>query len=481
MNKSIISIPLFLFLIFAITSDSSPCSVVGGYIPPTNFELVKTSDAILLCQAKKNYAFEREKGDKESFIEFSIKEILKDIKSVFNNKKNISLEGYTNEYYGKGKKYDFSKARPGAYTGGCIAHDYALEKYYLLFFYSNKKIYHIRSTTFCRVNEEVDEKNDPWVYAVMEYIRISKIDGLNKQHQEMKKIIKRGKSKGANKIEQELSRDLQYHLKTATPYKSFKELKIMYNKAIGSRKKDIIQVIGNSNDKEALSFMKKQIKRIPKKCPTVKRRYKRDYRIINVVSAYFKDIYDNDTIVSLSHIFLKTRPCNDDVRWQIIDLLLKQAKAKHKKLLLQIMAKATDKEFETLSKWFIKHPSAKVTARLKTLLKNDYYEKYDIALILSAMGDESVLEWAIKEIKLERENEDLWVPFYIIGRSPLKKACYEGKKIIKKQDNNLESFIQSFSKAHHDCINSWINQLKTIKNLDKNSKYWLNIVIEDID
>src|SRR5260221_12498619 len=99
----------------ALSSPVPACSLGPGYLMRSNFELVRDREAIVLAQSLR---FEK-RPDGGSQV---VLEVAKTIKGTV-AEKTLSISGNSN-WLGASDPVDFSRCRPGAGTGGCIAFDY---------------------------------------------------------------------------------------------------------------------------------------------------------------------------------------------------------------------------------------------------------------------------------------------------------------------------------------------------------------------
>src|SRR5688572_9431106 len=109
-------LPLALFYLLGVIQTVNACRVPKDYLQPSNYELTKMADAIVLAHVT---GFVQPQEDAIGRVQFNVVKVLK---GVFNNK-TFEDEGY-DSFQGKGSPEDFSKPRPGALIGTCIAKDY---------------------------------------------------------------------------------------------------------------------------------------------------------------------------------------------------------------------------------------------------------------------------------------------------------------------------------------------------------------------
>ena len=111
-----------LFISGGSHEEARRCSLAPGYLMPSNYELVRDTPVIALGTVR------RITSGRERSVVIDITEVLKGGIPT----KTIEVEG-GGPYLGPSKLNDFSSARPGAYTGGCLAYDYKRGTSFLLF------------------------------------------------------------------------------------------------------------------------------------------------------------------------------------------------------------------------------------------------------------------------------------------------------------------------------------------------------------
>ena len=121
MTKIISKIIIGLILTIATLEAALACSILGTFIRPSNYEMVRSTQAIVLAKAVKE-------SQQKHYVDFKILSVLKGKLT----EKVISIGGHT-AYRGKSASGDFSAVRPGAMAGVCNARDYKLGANFLLF------------------------------------------------------------------------------------------------------------------------------------------------------------------------------------------------------------------------------------------------------------------------------------------------------------------------------------------------------------
>ncbi len=191
------------------------CSLVDGALLPTNFELVQTSDAIVLAQAT-----EETRRGSGSFtgVRFTIVEMLRGSYP----EKVLALAGGL-PFAGASPEDDFSRARPGAFAGSCTAFDYRIGHLYVLFLERHDAKWDLHRVAFSRVNEEVASADSPWVSAVREYSRIADLGDYERRKQALIAL--------SHRASPPLARDIERHFATPTAAKSVADLLALYRAA----------------------------------------------------------------------------------------------------------------------------------------------------------------------------------------------------------------------------------------------------------
>jgi hypothetical protein len=218
MNSRVVTAALVSVLgaLFA-ASVSFCCSTVRGYVPPTNYEIVKTARHIALCEAKEY------RTDVDGFGEFtfSVLEVLKGEIPV----DTIYVRG-TDRFEGRGNESDFSSPRPGAFSGGCVATDFRVGKIYLLFLVEDDGRWWVSAPPFTRASEEVAGRDAPWVLTVRRYVAISRLENYDHEVDALERLrllSMRDTDRGI--VPAELGPDIARHFSTPTHLKSLNDLK----------------------------------------------------------------------------------------------------------------------------------------------------------------------------------------------------------------------------------------------------------------
>ncbi len=141
------------------------CPEERGLPRLSNPELVFAADVVVLARP-----IDFREVDGRHRVTFRVEETLKgDAGGPY-----VVLPGLR-AFQGRSRDADFSKVRPGARTGACVALDYR-EKYpYLLFLERRGSRFRLVPSQGARVNEEVDGADAPWPKAVRRYVELARL------------------------------------------------------------------------------------------------------------------------------------------------------------------------------------------------------------------------------------------------------------------------------------------------------------------
>ncbi len=448
----------FIF-IFSYIQVTFACSLVGSYVRPSNYELTKATSTIVLARADR-------KSIEKNHITFIILNVLKG-KPPLNS--TISLEGNFN-YGGKGKVGIFNEVRPGASAGACNAYDYKSGALFLLFLNKHNGKWHASGPPFSRINEEVSDQNAPWVKAVQQYIKISELDDYAKETQALKAI--QLASNGSNI--KGIVKDVESHFKTPSSDKSFEALEALYNK---SSTPDVRRQVLSSLVKAEHKQTKKLIDELIKSGQWL------DY--LRPVTQFFvkTKAYDATPLIAtefvkeMGHLIKKkanetdvesnARYSQEDKVRILLYSLVDLAQNKHQRIMHKVLDVATKKQIAQLSKWFAKHPSEKALRILKNTRKSidpNGMERSEISFSLAAMGDQEILDWAKNEIT-KKDNDETWMAYYVIARSPLVEADQLASDILNDKSvstKHISTLIDGFDESMNP------NRLSRIKSALEN-------------
>ena len=176
-------------------SEMGNCEMKSGQPPPSNYELVKAADAIVLAKVRRvgmvPPAQQAGTALLDSQAEFEIQTILKGTIE----QKTLTFFGFEDRTE-RTRVDDFTKpTRAGAgplsppYPCG-VPSRYRADAQYLLFLVHSKVhgAWTFPKVPVSRLNEEVDGEDSPWVQAVRRYIRIASLQSEEAEDQALRDL-----------------------------------------------------------------------------------------------------------------------------------------------------------------------------------------------------------------------------------------------------------------------------------------------------
>ncbi|MEO8502545.1 MAG: hypothetical protein ABI609_01480 [Acidobacteriota bacterium] len=202
---------LAALLCAASPGSVAACSLSGGALLPTNYELVQETETIVLARATDELAL----PDGSAGTRFTVVETLRGRYPGT----AITLQGGP-PFAGASPENDFSNARPGAYSGACTAFDYRIGGLYVLFLDHSSGRWDLRRDAFSRINEEVARINSPWVMAVRAYAKVADMGSYERRKAALLRLERNGDAA--------LAADIARHFARPTPVKSASDLLQVY-------------------------------------------------------------------------------------------------------------------------------------------------------------------------------------------------------------------------------------------------------------
>jgi hypothetical protein len=238
----------FHALIVAVPSLLDACKVPRGYSAPTNYEVVKGAEVIVLARAARI----SDVTDGIGMVVFQTEEVLKG----HIGDDEISVQGHL-DYAGAGDEGDFLHARPGAYRGSCVAMDFRLGHLFLLFLDRDEGGWWISGPAFTRVSEEVSSSGSPWVLAVRTYLRIASLQDYEAEKSALARLAALdGMQLDDSYLPSALVEDAGRHLIMPSSHKSISDLAQMLGTAVtDSEREQILWAIAWKDSDEAQRFL----------------------------------------------------------------------------------------------------------------------------------------------------------------------------------------------------------------------------------
>lgn len=440
---------LVLLATLVALADPRPadaCSVTRTFVPPTNLELVAQAPEIVIVKVIAGTA-----GGYT--VDVVVTRSLRGTKLPKGAK--FSVDGFLEGYRGPSPdRFDFTKARPGAYAGSCTAWDFALDKHYLLLL--DAKLGTV-SVPFARVNEEIDPTSDPWLTAVIEYIKIADAP-LAARRKQIDALIARGKKKQPSKLDAAIAADLAAHLVTPSVHKSFAELEQMLANAPDAHTRNrVVIAIGTGGDPASRRFLVDLLADVAAKTAIVD-----DFTAYAAIGAYFELFPDPTTIGAIVRHFTASKAQGHD-RWPLMLVITKHADASHQKDMLAALATTSDEEASRFVNYFARFPSQEATRHIRARIGKDFEKaRSELVIGVAGMGDPDVLAWAKKKLAAKPDDKR-WVAVYAVAWSPLPAADILARQIMSRNGDDLATLADGYGGAHHAQVDARIAEIGKLK------------------
>lgn len=456
---------IFVVIVVLVLSISPltvvACSVGRGFLLPTNYDLVQEVDAIVLAKSIDRSERTDSCGSTaitERVIDFAILEVFKgDVTD-----KKVTIDGYLG-FQGRSEEGNFNGARPGAYSGSCIAMDYRLNYKYLLFLDEFKGEWRIGGAPFSRVNEEVDGMNSPWVKAVQTYIRIGSLNDYEEEKKALRGLL--GTDSADSKASEipGLAEDIKRHFNTPSSHKSFEDNLELYVRAETAKEKSqVLWAYVHGEEEEARPLFQEMLKSDEWQ------------KYVDEVSRYISVMKDKDSFNILMRKFFETKEWRHG-RWMMLVTIVELAESEDIPLMLDILRSANKEEVGILAPWFVKYPSIEATSIIRDMVNKEYKKKWKLAFKLAGFGDRDVLEWGKDVLSSDK---DRWMGCYIIALSPLPEADVYAKEIISQKDPKVLRYLVEGYEDSADP-NKWdrLADIIQLRSEDKDLNYWLETTL----
>ena len=446
------------FLFLASPLCAVACSVVMGYVRPTNYELVKEADAIVLANA---ISFERKgeirRGKSYGIFKFKVLDRFKgDFKDEF-----ISVEG-DNDLRPWGDPSDFSFTKGD--HGPCNPTDYELKGNYVLFLGNWKGVWSVSGAPFTRVNVLVEGTNAPWTKAVRQYARISKLNDYENEKAALRELRSRAQANDAD-CPKALIQDIDAHFSKPTPAKSFSDLQALYEQTKDTETREyVLWACARGEKLEAKEFFQNLL------------RSGEWSQFPHPVCSYVARV----KLSGFSDAFAATLSTNrvEHERRMLLIALSGSAEASEQPLMQKVLESINEEETVILGDWFVKHPSQEAIKQFTKLASKDYFENHELTLALAGMGDTNVLNWAKEFVKRPAENG--WLGYYVFARSPLPAADVLARQTIQRGDSDgLVSLVQGYQDSKRTDRLDRIKDTIALKTKSRKLIYWLRRTLGD--
>ena len=435
-----------------VQPDLLGCSPVMGYVRPTNFELVKGADAVVLARAE---SFEKkgkmENGKEYGVFKFRILETLKgDHTGEF-----LTAEGDT-AIRPWGDPDDFSYSKPD--HGPCHASDYELRSDYVLFLEKWQGQWLVGGPPFTRVNVKVTGTNASWTKAVRQYVRIAALNDYEREKVALRALRSRALARDLG-CPAELEKDIEAHFKKPTPAKSFADLLSLYNQTNDPDTRELVLWACARGEKLEAKGLFRQLLRSGE--------WKRHVEPVCSFFIAVKFTGFHDTIADELSNNQK-----DYERRLLLYALAATSGSGQQARMQRVLESVSNREAEILGEWFVNHPSPEAICHYTSLAATNYAEECELTFTLAGMGDTNVVNWARDFAK--QRSEKAWVAYYTFARSPLPIADTLVREAIQRGDSEgLVWLVQGYQDSHRSDRLDRLREIVALKSKSNKLIYWL--------
>jgi len=393
--------------------------VVEGAPNPTNYEMVREAQVIVLARAvARARSADEERHPWGTTIRFEVEEVLKgDFRPS-----SVTLDGSL-QFAGRGSEDDFSQARPGAYAGSCLAYDYRLNHSYVLFLGWNdlNDEWSVTGMAFSRANEEVDP-DSPWLKTVRHYLRVAALRDYDKEKAALRELRSEA---AAGTQPRALVADIDRHFQTPSVAKSPADLIDLYKQGkTDEARRSALFGLAATAPPAAKDLMREVMLKQP------------STDTLCTLGQYFSKVLDPEILAPLSknwdHLQLNTW-----CRQELLRALSKAAGPQNAPIMAELLRKAADSDQATvLAFWFASpgndpRPAIDILHSRLEDTPGDFTRYQDA---LAVLGDPAVVPWA--EERLSNDSKIVGGPRFarVLAFSPLPAADAATRKIIESGD-----------------------------------------------
>lgn len=198
------------------------CSVGGGYIPPSSFELVQIADAIAVVTPDI-----QTEGPGYRLVGFRLERAVKGTPPA-----RITLDMAALGNPGPSDLDHFGQPHPEAMSGSCIRMTFARGGHYLMFLaHSADGGWQQLVVPFARVNEDYAGEDTPWMRTVRRYLALQGRLRPMAQLDALRAMLASGRDNRGAALSLAERADIAAHLRTPSPWKPTAWLLALYDRA----------------------------------------------------------------------------------------------------------------------------------------------------------------------------------------------------------------------------------------------------------
>jgi hypothetical protein len=413
----------------ALLASGAParaCSTAPGSLYPTNYELVRDAEAIVLARPVRFAPTPKSPGF--GMLTFEVEEVLAgDFHAA-----SLTIDADVETFAGRTPEDDFSAPRPSA--AACQAEDYRLDRRYLLFLRQYRRQWGISGPGFSRVNEEVDGPDSPWVQTVRLYRSVAALRNYDREKVALRKLRAKaaaGKEPGA--AARALIADVDRHFRTPSDAKSGPDLVDLFRTAASDRMRlDALWALAHTAPPEVKGFMRR----------TLVKETRPEW--LEPLGRYFAAVEDHSLFGPLA-AFYAGYPPDAAQRWRVTEALAAAAGPGDSQRLLDVLRGSSNSEATYLALGFARpgrDPRPAIADLHRRFPGNDHGRRdLFMAMALAAVGDALVVEWAEQALSSldssDADHEYRQTAVFVLAVSPLAAADAALRELIAAGDPQL--------------------------------------------
>lgn len=419
--------------VLALLASGAParaCSTAPGALYPTNYELVRGAEAIVLARSVRSAPSPKSPGF--ALLTFEIEEVVAgDFRAT-----SLTIDGADLEpFAGRTPEDDFSAARPSA--AACQAEDYRLDRRYLLFLRQHSREWGISGPGFSRVNEEVDGPDSPWVQTVRRYLSVAALRNYDREKVALRQLrAQAAAGKEPKALAGALIADIDRHFRTPSDAKSGPDLVALFQTAPSDLVRlDALWALAHTAPPEAKVFMRRTLLRETRTEPKETRT---DW--LDPLGRYFAEVEDHSLFGPLA-VFYVRYPQSASERGRVTEALAAASGPGDAQRLLELLRGSSNSEATNLALGFARggrDPRPAIADLHRRIPGNAYGQDLYMAMALAVIGDAVVVDWAKQAVRPPRSSDaDREYAVYVLAVSPLAAADGAVRELIAAGDPEL--------------------------------------------
>jgi hypothetical protein len=341
-------------------------------------------------------------------------------------------------FKGRTTENELDAARPGAFAGGCIADDYRINHNYVLFCSRTDHGLVVTGPPFSRVNEEVDGEQSPWTRAIRLYAEVAALDDGEAEYRALQDLLQRARSGLVPAVvPPQMSHGLEEYLGSPSHYMPWKVLKAMHSSArTKAERSAVLKAIAGCDYGGDRPEMNKFLKSL------------------------LGESFDDEDLLSVAAMASRVKEPAWVLRFleaytdqaEVARAIRLGADGSHIPAVLARLKKLTPQGVAGLAPLLARYPSAEAKRILEEKIQEanekiqGRYDRYWYEAVgLAALGDETVVKWAIEDLRNGGGGGCCGLHHQILASSPLEEADRQaGVWIQENAAANVSALLQGY-------------------------------------